>query len=71
MDRERVDVTREFRGQRCINCAVSLDASLASECFRYDIYTVVCFSAGPMPGMSSMQMRFVFHAEAFRSESFR
>ena len=61
---------REFRRQRCVDRPVPFDAALATKSLRHDIDAVMSLSAGPMSGMSSMQVGFVFDTKAFRCESF-
>ena len=71
MNGERMHAVGKFLRQSRVDRSVPLDSALAAKSFRYDIDAVVRFPARTMSGMTSMQMRLVFDAEAFRRESFR
>ena len=56
VDRERVHAACEFRGQRRIYHAMTVDPALPFEGRRHDIYTEVRLAARPMAGVPLMQM---------------
>jgi hypothetical protein len=62
--------TGKFAGQRRIYHAVALDPALPLEGLRHNIHSEMRLSAGPMAGMTLMQMGLVLDLEAFRNESF-
>jgi hypothetical protein len=70
MDPERVDGTCEFVRKRGINQAVTLDPALPFEGAGHDIHTEMGLTAGPVAGMTLVQVRFVPNLETFWNESF-
>ena len=56
LDRERVNASSQFLGQRRINHAVTLEPALPFEGGRHDINPEMCLAARPMAGMALMQM---------------
>jgi hypothetical protein len=56
MDRERVHVSSQFRGQCRINHAMAFDPALPFEGLRYNINSEMRLAARPMPGVALMQM---------------
>jgi len=48
---------------------VAFESALPAERARYNINAKVRFAAGPVPGMSRMQMGFVFDMQTFGRES--
>src|SRR5512139_2115589 len=56
LDRERVHAAGEFRGERRIYHAMSVDPALPFEGGRHDIDAEVCLAARPMAGVPLMQM---------------
>lgn len=69
MNRERMDAALEFVGERRIDHAVAFQPALSAKRLRYNIEAEVRLAAGPMPGVSLMQMGFVFDVQTFRRES--
>ncbi len=61
----------EFRRQRLIDHAVTIDAALAAEDFRHDINAEVSLPARPVTGMTLMPVRFIDDIEAFRRKGLR
>jgi hypothetical protein len=60
----------EFRSQRGIYHAMSVDAALPPEGFRHNIYAEVRFPFGPVTGMAFVLVGLVHHVQAFGRESF-
>jgi len=71
MDRERMHAAGEFRRQRGIYHAVTVDPALPPEGFRHNINAVMRFTFGPMAGMALVLGGFVDHIQTFRRESLR
>src|SRR5262249_19280318 len=60
----------QLAGQHGIDHAMALQPALPPEHLRHDIEAEMALPARPMAGMAHMLLRFVDHANAFRSESF-
>jgi hypothetical protein len=60
----------QFRRERGINHAMTVDPALPFKRGRHDMYPEMSLAAWPMAGMAFMQVRFVDDFEAFRQESF-
>lgn len=56
MNRERVNGTCEFRRERLIDHAVTVDAALAGKRIRHNIDAEMCFTFGTRARVSSVQM---------------
>jgi hypothetical protein len=69
MDSERVHTTGELVGERRIDHAMALDPALSAKGFRHDIKSEMRFTAGPVPGMALVPMRFILDMKAFGCES--
>ena len=69
MDGQCVDTAGKLGGERCIDHAVALDASLSFESLRHDIDCEMGRAAGTVAGMALVAMRFIDDVETFRSES--
>jgi hypothetical protein len=69
MNGERMDTALEFVGERRVDHAVAFEPGLSAECLRYNIEAEVRLAPRPMPGMSLVQMGFVFDVQALRRES--
>jgi len=65
-----MDARRQLMAERQIDHPVALDTALSFERLRYDINPEMRLSAGPMPGMALMLVRFIHNADAVRGESF-
>ena len=63
MNSKRVNATFEFFRQGSIDHAVALKPALSAERARHNIKAEVRFTAGPMPGMPGMQMRFILDVQ--------
>jgi hypothetical protein len=61
---ERVHAALEFAGKRRVNHAMALEAALSVERRRHDIKSEMSFTAGPVPGMAYVAMRFVLDVQA-------
>lgn len=59
----------EFPGKDLVDHPVDLDPTLAPEGLGRDPDTKMGFAAGPMPGVSDVEMRFVDHLERGRVKS--
>jgi hypothetical protein len=55
-DRQGMDGASEFRSQRCINHAVTLDSGLPFEGGRYDMHSKMRLAARPVASMAFMKM---------------
>ena len=69
MNGERMDAAFEFVRQRCVDHAVAFKPGLSAERLRYNIEAEVGLAARPMPGVSLVQMGFVFDVQALGRES--
>jgi len=56
LDRQRVHAARQFRGQRRINHAMTLDPALSFEGGRHDIQPEMCLAARLVASMAFMKM---------------
>ncbi len=70
MQRQRMNRAREFRSQKCIYHAVTVDPGLPIERLRYDIHPEMRLAARPVARVALMQMGLVDDIEAFGNESF-
>lgn len=68
MNGERVDAAFEFARQRRVDHAMAFEPALSAERFRHNIKPEMSLTAGSVPGMTFMQMRFVFDMHALRRE---
>lgn len=59
----------QFRGQQGIDHAVALDAGLADERGRHDLYEEMAFPLGIGASMADMAMGFIDHGEVDRGET--
>jgi len=66
---ERMDAAFQFFCQGRVDHAVAFEPALSAERIRHDIQAKVRFASGPVPGMSRMQMGFVFDVQALGRES--
>jgi hypothetical protein len=69
MDGKRMDAALELVGECRIDHAVAFKPALSAERPRHNIKTEMRLTARPMPGMSLVQMGFVFDMQALRRES--
>ena len=69
MNSKRMNAAPELAGECRVDHAVALKPGLSAERPRYNIKAEVRLAARPMPGMSLMQMGFVFDVQALRRES--
>jgi hypothetical protein len=69
MDGKRMDAALELVGECRIDHAVTFKPALSAERPRHNIKTEMRLTARPMPGMSLVQMGFVFDMQALRRES--
>ena len=69
MNGKRMDAAFELVGERRVDHAVALEPALSAERPRHNIEAEMGLAAWPMPGMSLMQMGFVFDVQALRGES--
>jgi hypothetical protein len=69
MNSKRMDAAFELVGERRVDHTVAFKPGLPAERLRYDIKTEVRLASRPMPGMSLVQMGFVFDVQALRCES--
>jgi hypothetical protein len=68
MNGKRMNAALELVGECGVDHAVAFKPGLSAERLRYNIKTEVRLTARPMPGMSFMQMGFVFDVQALRRE---
>src|SRR5262245_40264291 len=69
MDRERMHAAGKFVRQRGIDHAMPLEPALPAKGLRHDIESEMGFTAGPVPGMALVPMRFILDMKALRCES--
>jgi hypothetical protein len=69
MDGKGMNAALEFVGECRVDHAVAFKPGLSAERLRYNIKAEVRLAARPMPGMSLVQMGFVFDVQALRRES--
>jgi hypothetical protein len=69
MNGERMDAALELVGERRIDHAVAFEPGLSAERLRYNIEAEVRLAPRTMPGMSLVQMGFVFDMQALGRES--
>ena len=69
MNGKRMNAALELAGECRVDHAVALKPGLSAERPRYNIKAEVRLAARPMPGVSLVQMGFVFDAQALRRES--
>ena len=70
LERQCMHGACEFRSQRRVNHAVTVDPALPFEGSRHNIDSEMRLAARPVAGMAFMKMRFIDDIEAFRRESF-
>jgi hypothetical protein len=68
MNGKRMDPAFEFVGECRVDHAVAFKPGLSAERLRYNIEAEVRLAARPVPGMSLVQMGFVFDVQALRRE---
>jgi hypothetical protein len=69
MDGKRMDAALELVGECRIDHAVAFKPALSAERPRHNIEAEMRLAARSMPGMSLVQMGFVFDMQALRRES--
>ena len=69
MNGKRMDAALELTGEYCVDHTVAFKPGLSAERPRYNIKAKVRLAARPMPGMSLVQMGFVFDVQALRRKS--
>jgi hypothetical protein len=69
MNGKRMDAALKLIGECRVDHAVAFKPGLSAERPRYNIKAEVRLAARPMPGMSLVQMGFVFDVQALRCES--
>jgi hypothetical protein len=69
MNGKRMNTALKLVGECRVDHAVTLKPGLSAERLRYNIKAEVRLAARPVPGMSLMQMGFVFDVQALRRES--
>ena len=69
MNGKRMNAPLKLVGECRVDHAVTFKPGLSAERLRYNIQAEVRLAAGPMPGMSLVQMGFVFDVQALRRES--
>ena len=70
MNRQCMDRAGQFRRQQRIYHAMTVDPALPFERFLHDIEPEMRCAARPVACVTLMQIGFIDHVEAFRSESF-
>jgi len=69
MNGKRMNTALELVGECRVDHAVAFKPGLSAERLGYNIKAEVRLAARPMPGMSLVQMGFVFDVQALRRES--
>ena len=69
MNGKRMNTALKLVGECRVDHAVAFKPGLSAERLRYNIKAEVGLAARPMPGMSLVQMGFVFDVHAVRRES--
>ena len=69
MNGKRMNAPLKLVGECRVDHAVTFKPGLSAERLRYNIQAEVRLAAGPMPGMSLVQMGFVFDVQALRRQS--
>jgi hypothetical protein len=69
MNGKRMNAALKLIGECGVDHAVPFKPGLSAERLRYNIKAEVRLAARPMPGVSLVQMGFVFNVQALRRES--